>query len=785
MKGIARSLVRLLAAVTVGGFAGAVGAQQAQRPATFRAGTDLVRVDVVVRERSGAVVRGLTQDDFVVQEDGKGQLITSFGFEEISTDATPAMAPLPGVLGLGQLQAAAATPTVTISPPLPRAGEAAAGAAPNATQDLGGRRLVVLLFDTSAMHPEEVDRAVRSALNYVEQQMTPADAVAVASVGQSLSILHDFSGDRDVVKAALGALDATAGTGFEQPAAADTADITSDTDPADLPLDDSEFGIFNNDRRLRAMRVLCEALGPVEQKKALMYFSGGMARSGSDNEVELRAVTSACNRANTSIYTVDSRGLTAVVPGGAAGGGGRGGGGGGRGGVGSSVFSGRSMISQFASLNSSQETLTTLAADTGGQAFLDTNDFAPAFARMQRDMSAYYLLGYRSTNPATDGKFRKITVRLKNTASGYRVEARAGYYAAADFAHLDKNNRERQLQEQIASPVSATDVPVVAITSWFRVADDRFYVPVSIAVPGSSVPLPPSVAAGTPASPTDTKPVASLDLLGVVTDERGRVVGRIRDTMQIPANQAAELVTRQLQYQSGVTLPAGHFKVKVAVRENTNGAMGTFEFPIAIPDLHPGGRAASGTPALGGEPLKVSSVILSTQLRVARGGGPGRGGRAGGPGGPGGAGRPGGGFDVPPINSMRGGGALFGDRSPNPLLRNGQEIVQSLTHLVLNNQQMYFYYEVYDPPVDGSGAPKLETSLGFYRGRVKVFETPVVEKTTFDDAERHAVVFQFALPAATFKPGLYTCQINLVDEVAGQFAFPRIALYVKDVAGTK
>ena len=459
----------------------------AQRP-TFRAGTDLVRVDVVVRDKNGAVVRGLKQDDFIVQEDGKAQQISSFDFEEISTTAAAPVGDVPSILGLSQLQAAASAPTVTVAP-TGRAGAPPPPVPPGIDekpqQDMQGRRMVMLLFDTSAMQPEEVDRAVKSANHYVETQMTSADVVAVASVGQSLTILHEFTADRDVLKTTLGALDSTSGTGFEQPVAADTSDVTADTDPADLPLDDSEFGIFNNDRRLRAMRVLCEALSKVEQKKALMYFSGGMSRSGSDNEVELRAVTNTCNRANTSIYTVDSRGLTAVVPGGAAGGGGgRGGGGGGRGGgAGSSVFSGRSMLNQFASLNSSQETLTTLAADTGGQAFLDTNDFAPAFTRMQRDMSAYYLLGYRTTNGSKDGKFRKISVKLKNTTNGYRLEARAGYYAEADFAHLDKNNRERQLQEQIAAAVSATDVPVVAGTSWFRVESDRFYVPISIAVP--------------------------------------------------------------------------------------------------------------------------------------------------------------------------------------------------------------------------------------------------------------------------------------------------------------
>jgi VWFA-related protein len=709
----------------------------------------------------------LTAADFVVSEDGKGQTVTSFDFMEITTAALAPLADV-SVLSLEQLQSAAtqravtvassagttagatsAPPaTATVAPPLPPPGEA-----PLSSEALAGRRMVVLLFDTSSMQPEEVDRAVKAAGEYIETQMTPADLVALASVGQSLTILRDFTADREQLKIALSAFDATAGTGFEQPAGVDPAivdDTTTVDDPADLPLDDSEFGIFNNDRRLRAMRVLCEALAPIEQKKAMLYFSAGMSRSGSDNQVELRAVTNTCNKANTSIYPVDSRGLSAVVPGGGAGGRG------GRGGGGASVFSGRSMVSAYSSLNTSQETLTTLAADTGGQEFLNTNDFGPAFTRVQRDMSAYYLLGYRSANTSKDGKFRRISVKLKTPVGGYRVEARPGYYAAVDFAHLAKQDREKQLQEEIGAAVSSTDLPVVATTSWFRLANDRYYVPVSVAIPGAFLRVP-------TAEQLDRKN-ASLDLLGVVTDEQGRAVGRIRDTMQIPAEQVPALADKQLQYQSGVTLPAGQFKVKVAVRENADGMMGTFEFPIAIPDL----KAST---------LKVSPIVLSTQLRLLRGG-PGAGRGAGGRGGPPGAGGAGGrGFQ-----SRRGGGGPMWNEnnSVNPLLRGGQEILQSLSHVVTQGQQMYFYFEVYEPALDASGAPKVQASLAFYRGRVKVFETPVVTRTQIDAPDRKAAIFQLQLPAADFKPGLYTCQVNLIDEIGGTFGFPRLAVYVKE-----
>jgi hypothetical protein len=412
------------------------------------------------------------------------------------------------------------------------------------------------------------------------------------------------------------------------------------------------------------------------------------------------------------------------------------------------------MLSQFSSLSASQETLTTLASDTGGEAFIDSNDFGPAFTRVQRDLADYYLLGYSSTNTVRDGKYRRIRVTLRSNSAGYRVTARDGYYAEADFAHLGRDDRERQLQEQIASPVSATDLPVIASTAWFRVEANRFFVPVSLAVPGSALRV--------PTQPAEDQRNASIDLLGVVTDEQGRSVGRIRDTLQIPVAQAADLAGRQLQYQAGVTLPAGHFRVKVAVRENTDGTMGTFEFPITIPDLN-------------AVPLKVSPVVFSSQLRGTRGGGPGGRGRAAGGGGRGGGFQPGG------FVSQRGGrGPQWSENGGlNPLLRGGQEILQSLSHVVTQAQQMYFYYEVYDPALDSENRPRVRTSLAFYRGRTKVFESPIVDRAALDDPNRKAVVFQFVLPAAELAPGLYSCQINVIDEISGQFAFPRLAIYVK------
>jgi hypothetical protein len=87
----------------------------------------------------------------------------------------------------------------------------------------------------------------------------------------------------------------------------------------------------------------------------------------------------------------------------------------------------------------SQEVMTTLSTDTGGTAFLDSNDFAPAFAKVQSDTSAYYAIGFHSSNPARDGKYRRLTVKVNRP--GIKLEFRPGYYAPADFRHRPRTWR--------------------------------------------------------------------------------------------------------------------------------------------------------------------------------------------------------------------------------------------------------------------------------------------------------------------------------------------------------
>ena len=120
-------------------------------------------------------------------------------------------------------------------------------------------------------------------------------------------------------------------------------------------------------------------------------------------------------------------------------------------------------------------------------------------------------------------------------------------------------------------------------------------------------------------------------------------------------------------------------------------------------------------------------------------------------------------------------------------MRDGRALVPNVTRVVTSGQHLFFHYEVYEPArvtsagsgEGGSRSVRLLTSLSFFRGRTRVFETPVVETTSLGDPGRSAALFEFDVPASSLTPGVYTCQVNVIDDAAGTFTFPRIQILVR------
>src|SRR6266487_4011812 len=198
--GLSRSL--LVIAIVL---AGAVPRAQTPSPPrqVFRSGTELVLVNVVVRDKSGAIVRNLSRDDFTVTEDDKVQTVSSFDFEELAPSpadkngAASAAQAAPSRAGERAPASAAQAPEILspIATPV-RSAQALADRSAPPKVDMRGRRLIVLCFDLSSMQHEELERAVKAAHDYVEQKLSPADLIAIASFSTSLQVVQDFSADR-------------------------------------------------------------------------------------------------------------------------------------------------------------------------------------------------------------------------------------------------------------------------------------------------------------------------------------------------------------------------------------------------------------------------------------------------------------------------------------------------------------------------------------------------------------------------------------------------------------
>jgi VWFA-related protein len=658
---------------------------------TLKLNSDLVLTNVVVRE----LVRGLTQSDFSIYENGKEQRIDTFDFESVDM-ATPLIEAT--VSGLAAGPAAGGQKAVVVAKP----------------EDLRNHRLIVMFFDLTSMQPEDLDRSVEAAQAFLKTKMQPADLVALVSLGDTLKVDQDFTADKNALMNEVAVYNGTEGQGFAQGATANSNQVE---DTTGYTPDESEYNDVNTDRELFALRAVAQSLAKIEEKKSLLYFSGGISRDGIENQASLRAAINAAVRADLSIYSVDVRGLQAIGPLGDASTGSL---------RGSGAYNGAALGNNMSANFASQEVMATLSSDTGGKAFFDSNDFAPAFAQVQKDTSAYYAIGFHSSNPARDGKYRKLTVKVKRP--GVKVEYRQGYYAPADFQHAGSEDREQQLNDELASDLPATDMALYLDAMYFRLDENRYYMPVSLVVPGSQIPF---VKGG-------DKDKATLDIVGEVLDEVKRPIGRVRETVKLNLDPALNARQKNIQYTTSFNLPPGKYDLKFVVRENQTGRMGSFEANVTLPDMKKA-------------PLKLSSIVLSAARQPSK--------------------KPG--------------------KDINPLVRNGQEYVPNIAHVFRQDQHMYLLYEVYSPAREkaAENAPKgtkpginLLSSLELIQGSTKVYESPLVQARAINVEGRDAVAVEMDVPLTGLKPGAYVCQLNVIDDAGGSFAFPRFAVLVREPA---
>ncbi len=668
--------------------------------ASFHATTTLVNVNVNVVGRDGKPVANLTRDDFILLEDGKPQQILSCDFQHLAGEK------LPPIEAPALKSRPAPTPASTPKPKL------------EVTQ-ARDHRLIILFFDFSSMEPAEQFRAEDAAIRFLNTQMTTSDLVSIEVLASSLDTVQPFTADREALITSIHKL--RIGDSSELASMGDTGADSQDQSGM-FTADETEFNIFNTDRKLSALQDAARSLAEYPQKKALVYISSGVEKTGLDNQSQLEATINTAVRANVAFYPIDARGLMASAPGGDASQ---------TGAVGNKLYSGAGQKSLQDSFQNQQETLFTLASDTGGKALLDSNDLTLGIRQVQQDIDSYYTLSYSSTNKAEDGRYRRIEVRLAPRLASLhaRLDYRKGYYASTTFARMNSADKEALLQQAMESKNPVTDLPIAVEVDYFRLAKAKYFVPVSVKIPGSAL-----VFRGKGA-----RQATALDFIAQVSDTAGKPMSAVRDEIPLKLDTATvgEVTRSNIQYDTGFTLGPGKYRIEFVARENGEGKIGTFTAPFTVPDLTSGGG------------LRVSSLILSNQRQALK----------------------------QQIAAAKNGKKALAE---DPLIDSqGRKLVPNVTRVFRNGQTMFAYLELYDPvhPQTANGDPlpmvSVAASLAFYRNGEKVSETPAVHLSR-DAAQRDAVVpVRFEVPLKDLPAGRYVCQVNLIDEAGRKFAFPR------------
>jgi VWFA-related protein len=675
-----------------------------QGKSVIRSFADLVQIDVQVLDKSGKPVKGLKLDQFHLDEDGKPQKVTAFDYYDIEKIETAGNGDdsQPIVVSLGAI------------------------AEPEKIREaVRDRRLIVLFFDMTSLQPEDLLRAVDAARKFLREQMSPADLVGVVSFGNQLKILANFTNDRAFLDKAVARLIPGKESQLADlaPSAADT--VTEDNSSA-YTADDTEFNVFNTDRKLAAIQGLADLLRHIPGKKSVVQFTGGITQTGDENRSQLRAATNAANRANVALYTVDTRGLMAAIPGGDASTGTP---------SGTAMFNGAAVFRQVQARQDSRETLSTLASDTGGKSFFDVGDFGQIFKSIQSDTSGYYMLGYYSSNTAQDGRWRGVKVRLD--LPGAKIRFREGYYAPKTFGVYTAEDREHQLEEAMRSSTPRVELPIALETAHFRIGKNEVFMPIAAKIASSALQW---------AEKRGRREV-QFDFVAEIREEgaTGRIVDTLRDTITVKLNpdRYQQVQQQAIVYQGGMILGPGSYRLKFLARENETGRVGTFEENITLPSAE-------------ADRLQLSSVLLSSQLLVVQ------------------------------KNSEIEKKALAMDaRMKNsPLDVGGQRIVPSVTRVFTTQQNMYVFFQAYLPfkaPSD-----KLRAGLVFFSNGQRVTATPLLEPAEFD-AKTQTASFRISVPLDELKPGRYTVQAVVVEAGSTQAAFARayFALRTPPVAAPK
>ena len=544
--------------------------------------SNLVSLDVIVKDKKGKPVTDLKAEDFTVSENGVPQKIEFFD----STLSTL------GVTGQST-DAAASTKQKPQSP---------AGFP---------RNIVALVLDGQSTELANLKHVREGMLKYIRERITDHDSVALFSISSGLQLLQPFTHDKGALIAAVEkAYDSStvsktsearglsenisalrdkisAGppgeTVASSPAAAAAGSAMAEKMIAQRMLEQyiqlrSVLSSQQTRPVLAALAAIAEGLRSVPGKKTLVMFSQGFVAPES-LDWQIQSMIDIANRANMAIYIIDSTGLTGGTPtsgalvaasplGGisadtdiehrrrAA--------------AGESVFD----ITRQEGLNRQQDLLYRISEDTGGHFIKNTNDIGAGLERIDSEIRSRYTLAYRSTDSNFDGSFRKVRIEVRRPDTN--VLTRAGYYAIPPSQIVPMSPDDRKLLANFANLEANSTLPLSLELPSFRVREGLYLVPLSLEIAPNAIQF----------DHKGDKHRLQLDVLGIVRDEgEEKILTRLGGNFDVALSpQQYESISHdKIFYRQDIQLGAGSYTVDLIVRDRLSGRVAAKRAKLELP----------------------------------------------------------------------------------------------------------------------------------------------------------------------------------------------------------
>ncbi len=550
--------------------------------------SNLVSLDVIVKDKKGKAITDLKPEDFTVSENGVPQKIEFF-------DAT-------------LTTSEAAQPTRPNDPTQPPNDSTR----PKSRTPSGfPRNIIALVLDGQSTELANLKHVREGMVKYIRERISDSDSVALFAISGGLQLLQPFTQDKArliaVVEKAYDSStvsktseareisgninslrDQIAGGASEPipatPAAGAAGSAAAQTMIAQRVLEQyiqlrSALSTQQTRPVLAALAAISEGLRSIPGKKTLVMFSQGfVATEALDWQVQ--STIDIANRANVAIYIIDSSGLTggapqsgALVPSSPLGGisaatdiehrt---------RVGAGESVFD----ITRQEGLNRQQDLLYRISEDTGGRFVKNTNDIAGGLERIDVEIRSRYTLAYRSTDPNFDGSFRKVKIEIHRPDTN--VLARSGYYAIPPSQIVPFSPDDKKLLANFANMQAHPTLPLSLELNSFRSREGFYTVPLSFEIPPAAVQF----------DRKGDKQRLQLEVLGVVRVEgEDRILSRLGGNFDVSLTplQYESILNDKIFYRQDMQLYSGNYTVDLIVRDRLSGKVAARQEKLVLPD---------------------------------------------------------------------------------------------------------------------------------------------------------------------------------------------------------